>query len=1223
MVLPLLLAFASLGAFSGSAAAQEGLSVCFLSAYGLACVERPWTGAIDDAQATSQALLAALVAGPTAEERAQGLHSAIPSETELSGVACSPSGAKGECRAATVQLHLPPQALTVLTPLIVEGVVEQVAATLHPLGWRDLRVEVFDPARREFRLLADFLPKVPAPRKETLLSGEETPRVPQAPVAVEDQPPAPGQGQPQGALSGKTVYVSAGHGWQWWRDIYTDSLIYDWRVQRIPYPRPPYVGPIIEDHNNAEVVNQYLLRYLWNAGGMVWPIRERDMNDAVLVVDDGDPGSAAGHVRIGGWTTGTIGAGYAGTDYYWTGTVTGTPTATAVWTATMPSDGRYAVYVWYRPGANRAPDARYAVHHAGGETVVTVDQAHHGLTWHYIGTYGFLGGEEARVALTNQSTVTDVVVIADAVRFGGGTFDDLAGIDTAATFPPDRPWWEMAAYYYVQRMGMGAPPRGDVTARPIYARWEHAGTGDDAVYVSWHTNGGKSHGTVSIIYNGTQVTPGSEELRDAIHAELVHDIQAGWDTGWPGLKRGMDLGELRELWDSDPAMQMPGALIEVAYHDTPEDTDALKEPSFNMLVARAMYQGIVRYFEGRDGVDLTLLPEPPTHLAVENLGGGRARVSWQPSPTDTVGLVGDAAAGYRVYTSTNGVGWSNGVAVTGVTVYTVTDLSDGELILVRVAATNDGGESFPTETLTARAGDRTGVLLVNGFDRLDRQMLVPDYYTPTADVHMRMFLDQMNRYDYAIQHGFTISHTFDSAANEAVADGLLDLRTYRVVDWILGEESWSDETLSAPERAALAGFLDYGGALFISGSELAWDLDDQGRDPIFYNTYLRADYGSDHAGTYQVVPAAGGVFDGLGSFRFDAPGEYDVDYADQITPINGSSVALTYQGGGTAAVQYTDGCERLINFGFPFETIRPAEREAVMARVIDFLDECLPGGPQTVITSPLDGEAHQAVPPVAGWASALAAVDWVDVSVRREVDEAYWDGAGWVTEPWHTAVGTVTWSFPMPPTLAVGSYEARARAWDTGGVSDTTPSEVEFTIVEPSVFLPVVLRGYRAEPRGCTDAIVDGGFESDAAWAIVDTGYLAAYTTTVVHTGARSVRVGIPADRPGGSSTTYSSISQTVTLTAGCAATLRYWVYPIYEDADDGDWAYVWLVDGFGDTHFLRTGRENLAAWVEREADLSAFAGQTVRLHFSVRNDGDDDTAVTYLDDVRVVLCPP
>ncbi len=801
-------------------------------------------------------------------------------------------------------------------------------------------------------------------------------------------------------------------------------------------------------------MNQYLLLYLRNAGARVITARERDMNGVEVVVDNDDPGPGTGYFETGAWTTAAItGTGYAGTDYHWAWTATGTPTATAVWTATLPADGRYAVYAWYRQGYAHTPDARYTVHHAGGATEVVVNQQIHGNTWHYVGTYGFRGGEEARVVLTNQSAVTGCVVIADAIRFGGGTFDDLTGIETAATYPPDKPWWEVAAYYYVQRMGMGHPP-GDVTARPIYARWEHAGTGEDAVYISWHTNGYSGYqwdfsGTVSYIHNGESkpVTEGSADLRDVVHNELVHDIRAGWDAGWGDLgERSLNLGELRELWDDDPAVRMPGALIEVAYHDHPDDTDALKEPRFNQLAARAIYQGIVKYFEQRDGVDLTLLPEPPTHLRVVNTGAGQVAVRWQSPPIDTVDLVGDVATGYRVYTSTDGLGWSDGVSAT-TTVYTLTGLSPEQLLFVRVTATNDGGESLPTETLAVRVGDIVGVLLVNGFDRLNRTMLVSET-DPVEGYNLRMFLDQMNRYDYVIQHGEVISYPFDGASNEAVRDGLVGLDGYALVDWILGEESAPDETLDATERALLAEFLGDGGALFLSGTEVGWHLDYLGADPDFYNAYLRADYAGDDAETYEVTPVTGSIFEGLGPFRFDAPGMYDADYPDQLAPINGSTATLVYQGGvgGTAAVQYEDGanvCERLVYFGFPFETVSPDQRPVVMARVLDFLDLCLLVN--TKITAPADDSAHNTVPPFEGMAGAPdAAVQWVEVQVQRASDEHYWMGSEWVTETiWVTATGMLTWSYALP-TLDDSDYHLRARAWTTDEV-DLSPAEVVFT----------------------------------------------------------------------------------------------------------------------------------------------------------------------------------
>ena len=1197
--------------------------VCFSSAQGIVCVLRDGLAADVSGPVEPEPLMEALLAGPSAGERARGLHSAIPSGTELTDVTV-----RGE--SVTVRLKIPAEAVAELDRQQVEGMVRQVATTLEPVGWRHLHVEALDHQSGDYRPLSDLLPPLPAPRKDTI-AGEAGPPGPgEDALGLMGQPPAPGQGQPEGALSGKTVYVSAGHGWQWSSG--------GWRTQRPPYPTAPYVGPIIEDHNNAEVVNQYLLHYLWNAGAMVWPARERDMTADANIVNNDVPGSGNSYQESGVWTTSAY-PGYdldvSGQTYRYAETVAGPPSAVVTYSASLAEDGRYAVYVWYRHGGDRPQDARYTVHHAGGGTTVLVDQTRHGLTWRYVGTFGFRAAEGAVITLDNASSVPGRAVIADAVRVGGGTFDDLSTIETSATFAPDKPWWEVAAFYYTQRQGLDPgdwPDFNDVIARPMYARWEHRGTGDDALFVSWHTNGASSGyqtekaGTVSYIQD-VQPTPGSAALQAAIHDELVHDIRAGWDASWDDRgKKSADLGEVRELWDEDAAARMPGVLLEIGFHDHPGDTDAIKDPRFELIAARAVYQGIVRYFEQRDEVDLTMLPEPPIHLTVLNAGAGQVTVGWEPSPVDGAGLGGDPASGYRVYVSPDGLGWSDGIPVT-TTQHTLTGLAPDQLIYIRVGATNAGGESFPTETLGARVGDSAGVLIVNGFDRLNRFALVEEV-DPVEGLNLRIFLDRMNRYDYVVSHGDAIDHAFDSAANEAVAEGSLSLAGYEVVDWVLGEEATMDVSLDDAERAALAAYLDGGGALFISGSELAWDLDDKGRDPSFYRTYLRAGFAGDDAGTYQVAPVAGAIFDGLGSFGFDGPGEYDADYPDRLTPLNGGVAALSYEGGegGTAAVQFADGCERVVNFGFPFETIRAEARRAVMGRVMDFLGECLDEPPDTHIHSPVKGGVYSAVPPLDGTAFAVGGVDRVEISLRREEDSAYWDGALWGSDPWHVALGTVQWSFTMPLTLDAGAYTARARAWSSDAISDTTPAEAVFTVVRSAAFLPVVLRHFGEPQVSCPDVIVDGGFETGQGWTIVGTSYLAGYTEDVAHSGARSVRIGIPPGETGGISVTYSSISQTVSILAGSAATLHYWTYPICEDPAGGGAQYVWLVDAAGETQVL-TPRpfpcEDLRAWDERHIDLSSFAGQTIRLHFSVKNGRGISVTTTYLDDVRLEVCPP
>lgn len=1037
-LLCLLLVFlAMVGAAAGAetsaqVSAQPG-RVFLWSSQGPVAVER--ISAAEAGPLEPETLLQELLEGPTAQERQKGLWTAIPQGTNLVDVL---EGAGGRL---TVRLAVPPQALQSLHHEPFEIMVNQIGNTLMPLDWRDLRIYVRDPESGSFLALADFLPPVTVPFKPSVLTGESAADSP----AATGQPPAPGQGQPDGALSDKTVYVSAGHGWQW---VYSYSAGGErWKTQRPPYPASAsYDGPIIEDHNNAEAVNQYLLQYLWNAGAMVWPARERDINAAQTIVDDF---SDTGFSASSGWTVAD--GGYED-QHHEAQTVTGQPTDSATWTATLPEDGRYAVYVWFRSVSNPTDDAQYTVHHGGGETRVTVDQQHHGYTWHYIGTYGFLADEEARITLTNQSSSAGRTVVADAVRLGGGTFDDLEGIDTGAEVPPYKPWWEVASFYYTQRMGMDAA-YGDVTARPVYARWEHAGTEDDAVYISWHTNGATGYqdwasGTETYAHNGEGLprTEGSLELRQAIHTEVVHDIRAGWDASW--VDRGeklKNLGELRLLWDDEPSRRMPGALIEIGFHDHPGDTDALKEPTYNQLVARAVYQGIVKYFERRDGLDLTLLPEPPTRLIVENTGGGSVRVSWDPPPTDSQGLAGDPPSGYRVYTSTNGIGWSDGIPVSSGTEVLLSGLAAEEPLFVRVTSTNAGGESFPTETLAARVGDRAEVLLVNGFDRLNRTMVLHEN-DPEEGWNARMLLDRMNRYDYVIQHGETIGHAFDSASNEAVQSGSVVLGDYTIVDWILGEESVDDETLNGNERSLLRVFLSGGGALFISGSEIGYHLEGLNADPGFYNGVLRADYLGDDADTYQ-VSGVSGPFAGL-SFSFDALGMYDADYPDLLQPCGGAEEALRYQGGsgGAAAVQYANGCERVVTFGFPFETIRPSQRGAVMSAVMGFLDECMDPTVDTTIDSPAYGSVHATLPAFRGGAYARQTVpDGVQITLQQVSSGEYWDGTSWVTsERWLDASGAETWSYSLPATLPDGDYGLRARA-RAGDVLDTSPAEVVFT----------------------------------------------------------------------------------------------------------------------------------------------------------------------------------
>jgi N-acetylmuramoyl-L-alanine amidase len=942
----------------------------------------------------------------------------------------------------TVCLEVPPETLLRGGGLGVEAVQAAVQRALAPLDWRVLHVQARAPQTGVCQALSSFLP---AGATQTPVLVQSAPAQPPAPAAAPASPFARG-------LAGKTIYVSAGHGWQW----SYNSL--NWRPQR-----GVTVG-IIEDHNNAEAVGQYLIPYLEQAGATVIPVRERDWNAARVIVDN-DQG-APGYAETGAWATGGA-SGYAGGTYRYAITVAGAPTATASWQLAVPRSGTYALYAWVYPGWNRATDVQYTIAHAGGTSGVRLNQRIRQPMWRYLGTFPFYAGT-ATVTLDNAAAGSGAVVIADALRLGGGALDSLAGIVTDAPFPPQRPWWEIATFYYSQWMGLDyAAWEGfnDVTARPMYARWHHAGSGEDALFIAWHTNGynGALRGTETYVHNDDTYprTLGSLELQTAIHTELLHDIRAGWDAAWVDRgRRQANLGELRMLWDDDFATRMPGVLLEIAFHDHPEDAQALKDPRFNQLAARAVYQGIVGYFEQRAGVDLVTLPEPPTHLRVQNLGGGAVRVVWQPPPTDGVGLRGETATGYRVYTSPDGFAWGAPHAVAG-TSTTLTGLAAGQTLYVRVTATNDGGESFPTEILGARVGDHPPLLIVNGFDRLHADEVVTQI-DPIEGPNARMWAAQMNARNYVVHHGQALpaAYAWNSASNEAVRDGLVSLQDAWLVDWILGEEAaLEDGVLDAAERAALTAFLDSGRALLISGAYLAWDLDALGRAPAFLHDVLRAGYVVSDAGTSAVQPVAGGVFAGLDAFTVDAPDAYVVDAPDVLAPLNGAMVALNYAGGvgGAAAIRYAEGCRRVLVLGFPLEAAPEPARSALLARALDDLAACLT--PDATIATPQAGSAYSVTPTFAGAALAWG-LSGVAVQVQRADNGTFWTGASWGAPTWLPATGASTWSYALPTLPGEGDYTVSARAESLPGDSvrlDPTPATATFTYDVTPPLTPTLL----------------------------------------------------------------------------------------------------------------------------------------------------------------------
>ncbi len=828
---------------------------------------------------------------------------------------------------------------------------------VHAPAFRRLHLLVADPEDPDHLVsLASFIPTTPVPVKEG--DGAHT----------TDAPPLKSSGAGPYPLTDKVLFISQAHGW----------IDYDtadaWETQR------GITNGIVEDFVNAEAINQYLLRYLENAGAFIFPLRERDLTTAIAIVDDGDgtahsdngsyveSGNAGAFSNSGQVAFNNFHAPYGSTTdpFRDTGggdrlmTTTATETARATWAPVIPETGSYDVWVSYtRDGGARASDAHYVVNHSGGETHLRINQERHGWVWVHLGRFHFEAGADpgfASVALVNDSAEVGDTVSADAVRFGGGLGDVLGPYHAVTS---SHPRWEEGARPWVQFMG--APSSvytgGDVTARSRFAAWEHYAV-EDSVYLSWHSNAydGDTRGTSSYIYSANppdgsydpgQSAAGSPQLQEAVHDEIINDIHGAWEAGWTDRGyRSAYFGEINPSYNNE----MPSVLLEVAFHDNVTDASALAHPRFRQILARSIYQGIVKYFADRDGLPVHLLPEPPLAPAARSDTPGEITASWLPPPTDAGGVLGDAATSYRIALSDNGRGFGEGVEVTG-TSTTLTGFQPGAVVYLRITALNTGGESLPTETLAVRVrrdAQETRLLLISGFDRLDQHLLVEQYEADLGGTVDRMYLDQMNRSSYLVEHTEALRSSglgFDSCSNDAVIDGrfAIDPSTWAALIWELGEESTADETFDSAEQAAVTTYLAGGGKLLVSGAETAWDLDHLGSvdDQLYYRQVLGARYVDDDAGTYEVSGVNGSVFDGLGPFFFDdgGQGSYQAQYPDVIDPEAPSTTCLVYGTGGGAAICRDDGVSQVVNMGFPFETVYPATtRQAVMQRVLDFFN---------------------------------------------------------------------------------------------------------------------------------------------------------------------------------------------------------------------------------------------------------------------------------------------
>ena len=776
-----------------------------------------------------------------------------------------------------------------------------------------------------------------------------------------------------GALDGKIVYLNGGHGFAAAGDV--------WRAGR------PETFDMVEDFGNQDQL-RFAAEHLLRAGATIAPLRPIGHQPLEVVLDNDD----AGVTFAGNWSDSGSSRffGSPGDVPYRFADTAAAESATATYRPDLPAEGFYPVYTWVLQSSNRA-DQLYKIEHTGGTSEIRVDHSRVGNGWVYLGTYHFDAGTAGSVTVSNQAG--GGFAIADAIRFGNGQGDVDRGSGISGQDREDE-----ASLYWIERsVGVGTSfsqfyagstdENANVGAPPRFARHMNAAPYGQAVFVSYHTNagGGNGRGTLTLhnTDNGSGATPNQFELALLLGREVndtlaAVDDDAGFESSW--FDRGnnvtldrsdIDFGEIR---GSAVGNEFDATIIEVGFHDNATDAALLRDPTVRDAAGRATYEGLVRYFNEFGGSPLAFAPLAPAAVSAYGIDGGGVALSYDlvdATPTGNPdGYDADPTDLVRVEVSTDGRGFVplKTAFAGGFVVLSPAELAafgDGPVHL-RLVAQNLGGSSVPSRVVSVRPGDGPKVLVVDAFDRVTRQQdprqTTALTYNPPfnngSNTFDRVRPRGVNSFDYAAEAGNALAAAgvaYDTVQNEAVPT--LDLGQYAAVVWLAGEESSVRRTFDAAEQSAVAAYLAGGGNVFVSGSEVAWDLGalDNGRD--FLNNALRTGYVGDDAGTYFASGVAGGIFDGLSLTFDDGDFGYDVDFPDVFIGVNGSQPALRYATGGVAALAYDGPGGGVVTMGFGFESILgEADQAAVMGRVMGFFG-LLDDAPPVVVESSFSAES--------------------------------------------------------------------------------------------------------------------------------------------------------------------------------------------------------------------------------------------------------------------------
>lgn len=791
-----------------------------------------------------------------------------------------------------------------------------------------------------------------------------------------------------------------------------------WKWQR------PNLFGTTEDLYTQTIVIPYLLPMLENAGAVVISPRERDWQKQEVIVDNDNP-TITGIISYSEvnnkkkWET-IEGSGFA----YHQGTYAdeenpfiagsarkiksrkrNSKLSYVAYQPNIPEDGDYAVYVSYKTIKKSVDDAEYIVFHKGQETHFRVNQQMGGGTWVYLGTFAFDKGCNIfnRVILTNHSKHRGVVT-ADAVRFGGGMGNiarggQISGLPRALEGARYYTQWAGAPRNVVSKSNGTNDYNDDINSRSLYTNWLAGGSSyipkkeglkvPIELVLAVHSDAGvkadgTTVGTLSICTtqqgNPTFGNGLSRRTSQTFASQLItnakRDIESTFKKTWN--TRGVKDANYSETRLPD----VPSSIIETLSHQNFADMKFGQDPNFKFTLARSIYKTILRYTASLHNKACIVQPLAPDNFRMEYISKNKIRLRWNEvnDPLEPTAK----PTSYNIYMATGTSDFDNGVNV-NTNSYEMT-LEPNVVYNFRITACNRGGESFPTEVLSAynKEGAKQTILIVNGFYRLSSPAVIDNdveqgfnfeadpgiSYGKTAGWNGRQsnfdktqsgkersaalgyggdeFVGKFiagNNFNYVRTHADAIAscgnYNIVSCSSKAIENGYVKLQKYALVDLALGLEKddghslYYYKALRPSMQTQIANYLMRGGRILVNGAYFATDMKSNVEQEWLAKFFKVSAAGSNQDNYNSIINGLGSQFDIYRAMNEEHYGAYSPDI---LQPLDTAFSVMKYADNTSAAVAYKGSDFRTFVMAFPFECIKNKEiRNRIMRGIVAYL----------------------------------------------------------------------------------------------------------------------------------------------------------------------------------------------------------------------------------------------------------------------------------------------